>query len=262
MRGRQHTMTSSKHTPRTLLIQSASPRQLRSWVHRCLESAHEWAQKQGYEYRFIGDEIFERVPDWYRGKVGKKLPVATDYARLVLIQEALREGFEQVLWLDADVLVFDPSLRIQFEGSCAFGQEVWVQASGDGYVAHRNVHNAFCAFRQNCVVLPFLLHTTASIVRRVDPTHIAPQLVGPKLLTALHSLSDFALVPEIGALSPAVVGDIVAGKGAALDLLRRKSEIKPKAVNLCASLIEPAQAEKVIEVLLGAFGQTDKKAAT
>jgi hypothetical protein len=232
-------------------------------MHLCLESVHGWAQKQGHQYRFVGDEIFERVPRWYRDKVGGKLPVATDYGRLILIQEALKEGFDTVIWLDADVLVFDPSLYISFEGSCAFGQEVWVQAEGDGYTAHRNVHNAFCAFRQNSVTLPFLLETMESLIRRVDPNHLAPQLVGPKLLTALHSLCDFSLVPEVGALSPSVVADIVIGKGAALDMLRRRSEVKPKAVNLCASLIETPQAEKVIEVLLGSSGQPqDKKAAT
>src|SRR5690606_32346185 len=189
------------------------------------------------------------------------LPVATDYGRLVLIQEALREGFNEVMWFDADVLVFDTTLRVRFEGTCAFGQEVWVQASNDGFTAHRNVHNAFMAFRQNCVVLPFLMQTMESLIRRVDPAHIAPQLVGPKLLTALHSLCDFQLVPEVGALSPAVVNDIVVGKGQALDTLRRKSEIKPKAVNLCASLIDPAAADRVIDVLTGAPAKQDTKAS-
>jgi len=231
-------------------------------MHRCLESTHAWAQKQGYEYRFVGDEIFERVPRWYRDKVGARLPVATDYGRLVLIQEALREGFHEVLWFDADTLVFDSSLRIRFDGTCAFGQEIWVQASNDGFTAHRNVHNAFVAFRQNCVVLPFLMQTMESLIRRVDSTHIAPQFVGPKLLTALHSLCDFPLVPEVGALSPAVVSDIVAGKGPALDLMRRKSDVKPKAVNLCASLIDPQHADKVIAVLTGTPSEQDKKAGS
>jgi hypothetical protein len=220
-------------------------------MHRCLESVHGWSRQQGYQYRFVGDDIFERVPRWYRDKVGSKLQVATDYGRLMLIQEALKEGFSEVQWFDADVLVFDPSLLITFEGSCAFGQEVWVQAEGDGYSAHRNVHNAFCAFRQGCVTLPFLLETMESLIRRVDPNHLAPQLVGPKLLTALHSLRGFALVPEVGALSPSVVADIVANRGAALDLLRRKSAVKPKAMNLCASLIEAPLADTVIDVLLG-----------
>ncbi|HWK55554.1 MAG TPA: hypothetical protein VNR18_14345 [Hyphomicrobiales bacterium] len=252
-------MTSSSHPPRTLVIQSASPRQLRGWMHRCLESVHGWSQAQGYGYRFVGDELFDCVPAWYRDKVGARLPIAADYARLVLLRQALEEGYEQAMWLDADVLVFDPSLRIAFEGSCAFGQEVWVQAVDGTYATRRNVHNAFCAFRRGCVVLPFLLQTTESLIRRVDPAHMAPQMVGPKLLTALHSLCDFALVPEVGALSPEVVANICAGGGPALDLLRRKSQVKPKAVNLCASLVSDPAALKVCEVLLASTAKAAKQ---
>ncbi|HHX82392.1 MAG TPA: hypothetical protein GX696_05350 [Pseudomonadaceae bacterium] len=220
----------------------------------CIDSVAQWAAIRGYEHRLVGDEIFDLVPDWYRTKVGRKLPVATDYARLLLLQQALEEGYDQVIWLDADVLVFDDSLSLEFSGSCAFGQEVWVQEVDGRYAAHRNVHNAVCAFRQGCVVLPFLIHTVLSIMRRVHPEHIAPQLVGPKLLTALHSICGFELLPQVGALSPDVTRDMCAGGGLALDLLRRKSEHKPKAVNLCASLIDDAAAEIVIATLLPAAG--------
>ena len=217
----------------------------------CLESVQHWAKTRGYAYQLVGDEIFQLVPDWYLEKVADKLPVATDYGRLVLMQLALARGIETVLWFDADVLIFDSTLTIQFDGTCAFGQEVWVQAHEDTFAVRKNVHNAFCAFRQACPVLPFLLYTVESLIRRVDPGHIAPQMAGPKLLTSLHSLCGFPLVPEVGALSPDVIKDICAGKGPALDLLRRKSLVKPKAANLCASLINADQASRAISILLG-----------
>src|SRR5690606_5614353 len=117
-----------------------------------------------------------------------------------------------------DLLIFDPALTLVFEGSCAFGQEVWIQQPALRLEARRNVHNAVCVFRQACPVLPFLLHTVESLIRRVDPDRIAPQMVGPRLLNALHPLADFALLPQVGALSPEVVTDLVAGQGPALDL--------------------------------------------
>jgi len=234
----------------TLVIQSCSPSQQQSWMAQCLDSVERWSKASYFDYRFIGDEIFEQVPKWYLEKVGKKKPVATDYARLKLLLRALAEGYEQVIWFDADVLIFDQSLRINFKGSCAFGQEVWVQEHEGRMSARRNVHNAVCVFRQECVVLPFLIHAVESVMQRVDPAYISPQMVGPKLLTALHSICSFDLLPEVGALSPDVVADICVGKGPALDLLRRKSEVKPKAVNLCASLIQPDAADLVIQALL------------
>jgi len=218
---------------------------------QCLASVEQWSEGRGYDYRFIGDEIFKLVPSWYRDKVGKKKPILTDYARLLLQQQALDAGYEQAIWLDADVLIFEQDMDFDFPGSCAFGQELWVQEHEGLLSARRNVHNAVCVFRKNCVVLPFLIHTVASIIRRVHPEHIAPQMVGPKLLTALHSICSFDLLPQVGALSPEVIADICKGRGPALDLLRRKSVVKPQAVNLCASLVDAESAQRVISTLLG-----------
>jgi hypothetical protein len=238
----------------TLVIQSCSPAQQAGWMHSCLASVQHWAAAQGHDYRLVGDEIFELVPQWYRHKVGDKLPVATDYARLVLLQQALAEaGYQQALWLDADVLVLDQSMQLDFAGTCAFGQEVWVQPRDGKLQVRRNIHNAVAVFRPDCPMLPFLLHCVESLMLRVDPAHIAPQLVGPKLLQALYPLCNFALLPQVGALSPAVVADLcrsgAAAADTALQLLRQQSVVLPQAVNLCASLISPAEAHTVIEYL-------------
>jgi hypothetical protein len=234
----------------TLILQSCSARQQQSWQGQCLATVQAWAIARGFDYRFVDDAIFAVVPQWYLDKVGPKLPVATDYARLVLLQAALREGYAEVVWLDADVLVLDLALQLEFTGSCAFGQEVWVQQQAGRLRARSNIHNAVCAFRPGCPVLPFLIHSIESLIRRVDPAHIAPQLAGPKLLQALHPLCDFALLPGFGALSPAVVADLLAGDGPALRLLRAHSPQPPQALNLCASLLpDPALALQLVLLL-------------
>ena len=40
------------------------------------------------------------------------------------------------------------------------------------------------------------------MIEHVDPDPIAPQMVGPKLLKALHNLAHFDLEPEAGTMSP------------------------------------------------------------
>ncbi len=234
----------------TLVIQSCSESQRQSWMAPCLGSVEEWTANQGFEYLFIGDEIFETVPDWYLAKVPNKLPVATDYGRLVLMRDALKAGYDEVVWFDADLLIFDQALSLIFEGTCAFGQEVWIQQPGIRLEARRNVHNAVCVFRQNCPILPFLLHTVESLIHRVDADRIAPQMVGPRLLNALHPLADFALLPQVGALSPAVVADLAAGEGPALELLRRESRVPLQAANVSASVNQPELAAAAVGVLL------------
>ncbi len=234
---------------RTLVLQSCSANQRNTWIRDCLQSVTSWAQAKGYTYRYIDDAFFDIVPTWYMEKVGSKLPIAADYARLVFLQKGLEEGFDQVIWLDADVLVFDQSLALEFNGTCAFGHEVWIQERDGKLEARTNVHNAVCVFRRGCVVLPFLLHTVMVMMKKVDPAHLAPQFVGPKLLNALHPLCDFALLPQVGALSPLVVADICEGADKALTLLRLKSRQPPLAVNLCGTLIAADEAANVISTL-------------
>ena len=233
----------------TLVIQSCSPAQRQGWIGQCLQTVEQWAATRGYDYRFIGDEIFALVPDWYLTKVGSKLPVATDYARLVLAQQALTGDYEQVIWCDADLLVLDQQMTLDFTGTCAFGQEVWVQERDGKLQARRNIHNAVMVFRRGCAVLPFLRHSVESLIRRVDADHISPQMVGPKLLQALHPLADFALLPQASALSPAVVDDLCNGGGKALDLFLQQSSVPPQAVNLCASLLPKDKAQTLIKAL-------------
>lgn len=231
---------------KTLVIQSCNEENIPSWIAACLDSVRVWTEQQGFERCFVGDEIFDLVPDWYMEKTGKG-PVATDYARLVLIREALlNQGYDQAIWLDADIYVLDPMMTLDSIGTCAFGQEIWVQEDGGKLKARKNVHNAVCQFRQGCVVLPFLIETVLSIIRRANPDKIAPQMVGPKLLSALHSLHDFDLLPQVGAISPEVAQDIVNGGGAALSLLQEKLTTPLQAVNLCASLMDDEQGAKVV----------------
>ena len=238
----------------TLVIQSCSETQRTSWMAPCLASVEQWTAGRGHEYLFIGDEIFETVPEWYLAKVAKKLPVATDYGRLVLMRDALKAGYDEVIWFDADLLIFDQSLQLMFDGTCAFGQEVWIQQPGIRLEARRNVHNAVCVFRQDCPILPFLLHTVESLIRRVDADRISPQMVGPRLLNALHPLADFALLPQVGALSPEVVTDLAAGQGPALDLLRKESRVPLQAANVSASVNQPDLAAAAVAALLHGRG--------
>lgn len=236
---------------KTLVIQS-SPEPASPWIRLCLDSVAAWAAEQGHAYRFIGDEIFTLVPAWYMEKAGTRRQIATDYARLVLASKALQEdGVDRVVWLDADVLVIDGQLNIDFDGPCAFGQEWWIQHGDKGRLqARMNVHNAITVFHAGCPVLPFLQHTVLSLMERVDPAHIVPQFAGPKLLNALHPLANFALLPQVGALSPLVLTDVLAGGGQALDLLRARTPVAVQALNLCASLLEEQQALALVQVLL------------
>ena len=222
---------------KTLVVQSAAA-QRSAWIDRCLNSVRNWADVAQYDYRFMGDEIFEFVPAWYVAKCTDKLPVATDLARLVWMQQLLQQdAADCVIWLDADVLVFAPHLRIAPQTTCLFGYEHWVQPKRGkaGFEVRGNVHNAVAAFRQGCPILPFLIEVIQRLMRRADPDHIAPQMMGPKLLNHLHNLADFELTHQVGAVSPDLLTELAGTPGAAMAAWTRRLREPMLAANLAAS---------------------------
>ena len=46
-----------------------------------MSSVEQWALASGYDYRLLGDELFEAVPDWYMSKVRGRMPIAADLGR-------------------------------------------------------------------------------------------------------------------------------------------------------------------------------------
>lgn len=228
---------------RILVLQSASP-DVAPWQQYCMASVQNWADARGYTYRLLGDELFEQVPDWYLAKVRGRMPIAADLGRLQWAEQLLQDGFDWVLWFDADVLIFAPgALSLNLSRGCIFGQEHWVQPKAPGsrqWRVRRNIHNAFAGFPSNCVVLPFLIDLMLRMMKRADPDHIAPQMMGPKLLSSLHTLADFEHLPEIGALSPDVLRDVAGDQPllGALDALCARQPKPLVAANLCASLFD------------------------
>jgi len=227
---------------RVLVLQSA-PDGIAPWQQRCMASVQAWAQARDYAYQRLGDELFEQVPDWYMAKVQGRMPIAADLGRLQWAQRLLQNNFDWVLWFDADVLVFAPEVFAPELGSdCVFGQEHWVQPktpNRSGWQVRKNVHNAFAGFPKDCVVLPLLSNLILRMMARVNADYIAPQMMGPKLLTSLHNLANFELRPEVGALSPPVLLDIAADLPdcGALNALCQRQAQPVAAANLCASLL-------------------------
>ncbi len=227
---------------RTLVIQSYRTSEVPRWIDTCLRSVHDWANIRGYDYRFYGDEIFERVPPWFREKTHAYPQIAADLGRLHLITEALEGDYERAIWLDADVLIFDPSpFDITLTSGFAFGRELWVQHDKkDALRLYRNVHNAFCVFCRDNAFLEFYRYACSNIMSQVEPgvgNGMAPQLIGPKFLSAIHNMMGLPLLDDIAMASPLVLVDLFAGGGAALELLHANNERPPRGVNLCASLV-------------------------
>lgn len=92
---------------------------------------------------------------------------------------------------------------------------------------------------------------TQSIIERADASYIAPQMVGPKLIKSLHTLAHFSLMPEVGALSPELLQELVTKPSEAVSLYLAQDRPPLKMLNLCQSMSAGAtQHERYIQTLV------------
>lgn len=235
---------------KTVVFQSFRDEGRPDWIELCLETVKSWAGRQGHEYRFLGDELLERVPSTVAEKSEGRNQIVADLGRLLVAREILEEGIDQVIWLDADTLVFEPqALRLEIPRKSpgyAFGREVWIQKNASGRLkAYRNVHNAVCLFQRDNPFLDFYIHACLLIMERVDGG-VPPQIIGPKFLSAQYNILGFPLFDSVGAFSPVVLQDILNDGRAALDLLVEASPFIPLAANLCASLSQSDEEMRLV----------------
>ena len=215
---------------KTVVIQSYRTTGVSGWRNKCLRSVREWAAHNGFEYTFLGDEIFERVPGWYRDKVGGNVLLMTDLARLVLAKEQLDDGFERAVWVDADVIVFDPyGLSVDVDGQYGFCRQIWIGrrrlGRGPEYFLRRyfktqarsEVNNAVAVFHRHCSFLAFYIDKCQAIVRNKTGKFNGLE-VGTTFLTQLSRIMPVPIIDGIGLFSPLVNRDDAESGGAALPL--------------------------------------------
>ena len=87
---------------KTLIIQSHRHPLPHDWLQACLDSVADWARANHFHYRYIGDEIFAPLDQELLDKTRMQPVIASDLARLISLQNGLAEGYDCVVWCDAD----------------------------------------------------------------------------------------------------------------------------------------------------------------
>ena len=249
---------------KTVVYQSFRTDDVPRGMARCLDSVADWAERRGYAYRFLDDALFDRVPAWFRARVGGNPLPMSDLARLKVAREWLAAGFERAVWLDADVLVFDPdAFDVAHVTDYAFGREIWVRRGRDAPLVTEGLHNAICVLCRGNQFLDFYIHACEEIVRAAE-TDVLSHQIGPDFLNRLRDVIGGRIIPDMGLFSPLVMTDIANGGGPALTAYKEAFGHSVRAANLCLSFVDRESSgvtvtgdvfERAIDRLIDTRGQ-------
>ena len=190
---------------KTIVFQSFRTHDVPRWIQRCLASVRSWTRKSGFAYRCLDDGFLALAPDWYRDKARTHITVVTDLARLLQARQCLLNGFDRAIWVDADVLIFSPSLlTIDLNIACGYCREVFISKNSAGVIIPEiRVNNAVCVFaREGFMELEQYINDCYSIVQNVPEIRNGLE-VGTSFLTQTHNSQ--AVIMNVGLLSPAIM---------------------------------------------------------
>lgn len=244
----------------TLIYQSYRKHHVPEWIKHCLASVESWTRNEGFEYRFIDDELFEYAPGWYRRKVKNNVQLVSDLSRLILARKFMQEGFQRVIWVDADMLIFDPeNFTIETTDEISFCRETWVDADLQGNIIHqKNVNNSISVFQQQNAFLNFYIEACLKIVEASGETPSQVQ-VGTSFLTTLNKVYPLSLIQNVGIISPALVHDLLTQRKDFIEKYLEWHGSSVYAANLCGSKenmvfnevkINESAMGQVVEILL------------
>ena len=220
---------------KTIVLQSFRTRDVPSWISTCMASVRRWADGCGWEYEFMDDAFFLLAPEWARVRCENNLYAVTDICRLVWARKRLDDGYQRVVWADADVLVFAPQALVIAAGSGhGFARELFLRVDGHGRTApKRGVNNALMAFEGGDPVLNAYLQSCYDCLRALPPGPVPRTALGPELLTRLAASRGLRTIEGVGMFSLALMQSIAQGGGPITREYLRLSTTPPVAANLC-----------------------------
>jgi hypothetical protein len=243
-------MSDTRHSD-TIVIQTFRKHSIPAWIQRCLDSVGNWAAVHGHDYSLAGDEFYQLCGSEYLARGNKNSQVITDLARLVATRQQLDAGYKKVIWMDADVFVFDPmNLIFDFPSEhlptgYAFGYYVHIYRNGSGAICVMPpaAHNAATFFTQAEVDLDMLI----TLIRHIDSKRQVQNnfQLGITLLQGLQNSLMFPTCSHVAAFSSDLIRAIVNSDQELLRIYGEAYRYPAYAANLAHS-IQHETTENVI----------------
>lgn len=225
---------------KTIVYQSYCGDETPAWLEKCMQTVKDWAELKGFDYQ-REDNFFDYVPDWYIEKSQGKINVIADLARLEIAKKFLEQGYEKTIWMDADIVVFDPEkLTVDTTEDYLLCREVWLDTAdninfGEGpLLCIGKVTNSLVYFEQNNNFLDFYIYACKSIMKN-QTGRLSRLAVSTKFLTNLAEIIELPLFPNMGLFSPILMHGLIAEEKSIIQLYVESLKSPVYAANLCLS---------------------------
>lgn len=220
---------------KTIVYQSFRTSDVPTWIDSCMRSVRAWAETKGFSYRFWDDSFFEFIPRELYERASRYKCLMADYARVAAARKLLSEGWERAVWVDADVLVFDPeNFEIDVTSGYAFCREVWLRRTVFRQPQFElKVNNTVGVFCQDERLTSFYLDAARIILG--GEQELTPFSIGTELLQGLKRAVDFPLLSSVGILGPEMAYRYLEDEGRFLRRYLRYQLARVAAANLCLS---------------------------
>ena len=218
-----------------LVIQAYEAKTTPEWIRRCMQTVEAWARSCGHDYRF-SPVLFDRIPDWFRQRCGSEIGPMTDLGRLLLMQSIFDEGEDAVIWVDADVVVFDPAnLQVPPDPGFLCIDEVTVGCGEEGVpvISSRTVNGALLAVSRGNAIFTIYRKAMESMVSAAPVGPLPRTVAGPQLLTRLARQEPVARLTSVGLFTPSILNDLAQGEETLPRAFSRAFGHRVAAANLC-----------------------------
>ncbi len=206
------------------------------WITRCMDSVRQWALSQGWDYLILDDRFLDLPPAWVRKRCASNLYAVTDVARLIWAEDVLSGNHERVIWVDADMLVFDPSglaRHVDEVHEHGFARELFLYVSGRRIKPQWGLNNTLMVFDRHAPVLADYLRICLERLEGYRDGEVPRTAMGPMLLQHLDAAEHLHRIEGVGLFTPAMLEPFAAGRDALMHQYLSYCALLPAAANLC-----------------------------
>lgn len=212
----------------TCVVQSFRRYDDRSWDAKCIRSVEQWAASNSVDYKFYDDQLFDFVPDRLRRKFRNQILPITDIARVLVVRQ-LQNQYRTVMWIDSDVIVFDPNnFTIPTNRGLYVCDDCQIDTEG------HNLHNSVIVACDCVDAIETFIELSLDQLKVAKSTDRFA--LGHPFLRKVKQTVNLQTITNVATLTNRLIKEIASESNSTIEQYGSKLKYRVAAANMCGSL--------------------------